>query len=228
MSSTNTNANASIWQALARPFPDDATKSKPLGKGQQARYITARTVMNRLDEVLGPENWTAEYTPFGAPGSVLCRLVVLLPDGAKAVKCDVGQPGDGEDDKSAVSDALKRAAVQLGVGRYLYNDGMPRFYGGGEADPASEPAAAMEPAAEPPPHKHLTHAQPPTTGRGLWTFANGANAVKWFQALGSSWRYPPRIVDWTPEQVAAALHEYHAKQTPAVNGQAVGRWGGGR
>jgi hypothetical protein len=56
-------------------------------------------------------------------GSVVCRLRVRLGD-EWLTKVDVGgpseQPDDGDRRKAAVSDALKRAAVKFGVGRYLY------------------------------------------------------------------------------------------------------------
>lgn len=97
--------------------------------GRTLDYVTARTVMNRLDTVLGPENWVDEYTP--GEHSVACRLTITLPDGSKLTKCDAGgyagMADEGDDDKSGYSDAFKRAAVKFGVGRHLYGDGVP-FY----------------------------------------------------------------------------------------------------
>jgi hypothetical protein len=86
--------------------------------------------MNRLDDVLGPENWWARFRMVAAE-SVLCYLTVRLPDGTKVTKSDVGgcagMSDPGDDDKSAASDGLKRAAVHFGVGRYLYGDGVPSY-----------------------------------------------------------------------------------------------------
>jgi hypothetical protein len=45
-----------LFKALAAPFAKGEVKSRPQG-GTRLSYITARSVMNRLDEVLGPENW---------------------------------------------------------------------------------------------------------------------------------------------------------------------------
>ncbi len=116
-----------LFNDLSEPFPRSEIKILPKGKGLQ--YVTARTVMNRLDAVLGPENWWDEYVP-GAD-SVLCRLTVLLPDGRHLTKSDAGgyagMADAGDDDKSGYSDAFKRAAVKFGVGRHLYNDGIPTF-----------------------------------------------------------------------------------------------------
>jgi len=117
-----------IFADLIAPFAKDEVKTRPQG-GRQLSYVTARTVMNRLDDVLGPENWWDEYHP--QENSVLCRLSIKLPDGSVLTKCDAGgyagMTDSGDDDKSGYSDAFKRAAVKFGVGRYLYRDGVPSF-----------------------------------------------------------------------------------------------------
>jgi hypothetical protein len=123
-----------LFTALAAPFaPEEVKVRSQAGRGLP--YITARTIMNRLDEVLGPENWWDEYVPL--EHSVICRLTVRLPDGKILTKCDAGgyagMADPGDDDKSGFADAFKRAAVKFGVGRYLYRDGVPRF-----ARPAEE------------------------------------------------------------------------------------------
>jgi hypothetical protein len=85
--------------------------------------------MNRLDNVLGPENWWDDYVP--ADHAVQCRLTIRLPDGAILTKCDAGgyagMSDSGDDGKSGYSDSFKRAAVKFGVARYLYRDGVPAF-----------------------------------------------------------------------------------------------------
>lgn len=117
-----------LFERLAAPFASDEVKvfSK---NNKQIHYTTARTVMNRLDTVLGPESWWDEYTPH--ENSVLCRLTVRLPDGSTLTKCDAGgyagMADSGDDDKSGYSDAFKRAAVKFGVARYLYRDGVPCY-----------------------------------------------------------------------------------------------------
>jgi hypothetical protein len=116
-----------IVKALSAPFDPKDVKFKPQTiQGDRAlavAYVTARGVMDRLDTVLGPENWQDDYEPL-PDGNVLCRLKVRLGD-EWVIKCDVGgqseQKDGGDRNKSAVSDALKRAAVKFGVGRYLYN-----------------------------------------------------------------------------------------------------------
>lgn len=120
-----------LIEQLARPFPVKAVKWKPQSvKGNRAMalaYIDARTVTARLDEVF-PLAWQDEYSVLDK-GSVVCRLSVRI-DGQWLTRCDVGgeseQPDEGDRTKAAFSDALKRAAVKFGVGRYLYS--LPRTW----------------------------------------------------------------------------------------------------
>ena len=106
-----------LFAALAAPFDAGELKLRPQA-GRQMPYVTARTIMNRLDEVLGPENWWDDYVPL--EHSVICRMTIRLPDGTMLTKCDAGgyaglaDPGD--DDKSGFADAFKRTAVKFGVG----------------------------------------------------------------------------------------------------------------
>src|SRR5271165_4131250 len=160
-----------LFAALAAPFDAQDLKARSQ-QGRQLHYITARTVMNRLDNVLGPENWWDEYVP--SENSVLCRLTIRLPDGSTLTKCDAGgyagMADSGDDDKSGYSDAFKRAAVKFGVGRYLYRDGIPTYAsqasrtgpGPGAADPVGP--APSDPA-------HAPRTVGPRTGRALfaWT-----------------------------------------------------------
>ncbi|HXS24458.1 MAG TPA: Rad52/Rad22 family DNA repair protein [Gemmatimonadales bacterium] len=117
-----------LFAALAAPFEPEEVKVRSQS-GRQLNYVTARTIMNRLDNVLGPENWWDEYVPNA--NSVLCRLSIRLPDGSVLTKCDAGgyagMADSGDDDKSGYSDSFKRAAVKFGVARYLYRDGVPKF-----------------------------------------------------------------------------------------------------
>lgn len=81
-------------------------------------YVTARAIMDRLDEVVGPENWKAEYS-FVSDKGVICRLSIKC--GTEWVtKEDGAEQTDVESFKGGISGALKRAAVLWGIGRYLY------------------------------------------------------------------------------------------------------------
>src|SRR5438067_4899713 len=115
-----------ITESLSAPFEAKDVKFKPqMVKNNRAlamAYIDARLIQDRLDEVLGVENWQDKYDIL-PDGSVMCRLRVKLGD-HWITKSDVGspseQPDSGDRLKAAFSDALKRAAVKFGIGRYLY------------------------------------------------------------------------------------------------------------
>lgn len=117
-----------IFAALVAPFAKEEVKTRSQA-GRQFSYVTARVVMNRLDEVLGAENWWDSYLPL--EHSILCTLTIRLPDGREISKQDAGGHAGmtdmGDDEKSGFSDAFKRAAVKFGVGRYLYRDGVPSY-----------------------------------------------------------------------------------------------------
>ncbi len=123
MSTTDATA---ITAALAMPFEPSAVKFKPQAvKGNRAMavaYVDCRMVQDRLDEVLGVENWQDEYTLL-PDGSVVCKLQLKIGEHWIS-KMDVGspseQPDGGDRLKAAFSDSLKRAAVKYGIARYLY------------------------------------------------------------------------------------------------------------
>jgi hypothetical protein len=130
---------ASLAEALPhlrRPPTAEAVRFKiqtvVSDSAQVAPYLDARLVFDRLDLVCG-ERWAAEFEPLPKPLrsravdrngevrlppiDVRCRLRLF-----EATRQDVGA---GEDPKAAFSDAIKRAAVQFGIGRALYALGAP-------------------------------------------------------------------------------------------------------
>lgn len=110
-----------VMDALGGPFPDDEVEFLPRGfyngKARALAYIDARSVMRRLDAVVGPANWSFDFDVLSPDGKMVKGKLTVLG----VTKCDAGE-GDTEDEvlKSAVSDALKRCAVHFGIGRYLY------------------------------------------------------------------------------------------------------------
>ena len=81
-------------------------------------YVANRAVQARLDEVCGPENWRNEYEK--APdGGVMCGLSIRVLD-EWVTKWDGAENTDIEAVKGGLSNSMKRAAVQWGIGRYLY------------------------------------------------------------------------------------------------------------
>ena len=116
--------NQNTFTKLAAPFnPSDlewragATNE---GKTQALAlaYITSRAVMDRLDEVVSPENWCDEYQP-GPDGGLICGLSLRVNE-EWVTKWDGAENTQFEEVKGGLSGAFKRAAVKWGIGRYLY------------------------------------------------------------------------------------------------------------
>jgi len=117
-----------VSERLAAPFPVDEVEWRPSGKagaGQRTSlvaYVDARTIQNRLDDVVGVGGWSFDWTPVVVAGNeVQAAKGTLTILGVS--KSDVGTASNWEASKGAVSDALKRAAVMFSCGRYLY--GLP-------------------------------------------------------------------------------------------------------
>ncbi|GGJ70379.1 Rad52/Rad22 family DNA repair protein [Deinococcus aquiradiocola] len=118
-----------VVRRLRRPFPPATLRWKLQTRPQEGTdpfatvvvYVDVRTVAAHLDDVV-PGQWSTEYVlppvTVGWP-AVECRLTVC-----GVTRSDVGtvEPGarPGSDTKDLYSDALKRAAVQYGVGAFLY------------------------------------------------------------------------------------------------------------
>lgn len=117
-----------FYRALLRPFPvarlhwrlgaTDAKRNDGIPtKGVPLAYIDARDVMHRLDEVAGPFGW--QTTMQEVAGTCAVSLAVLV-DGVWITRTDTAGQTDVEGEKGAASTALRRAAAQFGIGRYLY------------------------------------------------------------------------------------------------------------
>jgi hypothetical protein len=101
------------------------TTSKDGKNGLAAAYVDARAVADRLNEVLGIDGWQDKYELMH-DGNMICHLSIWSEEKKMWItRCDVGDEGQAPDKgtkaKSACSNALKRAAVKFGVGRYLYD-----------------------------------------------------------------------------------------------------------
>lgn len=123
-----------LWDMLAEPFNPSCIEWLPkvvradektlnergygMGKGLALCYIDARSVMARLDEVVGPEGWQDSYRWEG--NRTICRLAILV-NGNWIAKEDGSGDSQVEAEKGGISGAFKRAAVKWGIGRYLYD-----------------------------------------------------------------------------------------------------------
>lgn len=113
-----------LTEKLQAPFhPDDiewrvgATNSDK-SKGLALAYVTNRAIQNRLDELFGPFGWKNEFREW-KDKSQLCGISIKHGD-EWITKWDGADDSNMEATKGGLSDAMKRAAYQWGIGRYLY------------------------------------------------------------------------------------------------------------
>lgn len=147
------SAQASVWQRLAAPIAPEQIKWRQDGKpitrdgGYVARfvcYVEAGTVRERLDAVV-PGEWDLALTLLpimesaDGPERIYAFQAKLTILGIS--REDVGQ---GDDYKSAATDAFKRAAVRCGIAHELY-DFEPNWV---RVDSDSKFAKALENPAE--------------------------------------------------------------------------------
>lgn len=108
------------WHKLAEPFQVGLVQwrvealSKDKHQALVVPYVDVAAVLERLDTVVGIEGWQDQYEVISSetkPIAVKCRLSIL-----EISKEDVGE---GQGFKAAFADALRRAALKFGIGRYL-------------------------------------------------------------------------------------------------------------
>lgn len=156
MSVLNLKLDSWTYARLSEPFALSELRyrtafSPPRGGGvaQVLAYVDARSVAERLNQVVGTENWNDSYLPISLQETVeqdvseSGRFVtkysrdlsphstITFPRYHEGViasltvlgvtKSDVGSISFSDPLKGAVSDALKRVAVKFGIGSYLYD-----------------------------------------------------------------------------------------------------------
>ncbi|WP_312329648.1 Rad52/Rad22 family DNA repair protein [Atlantibacter hermannii] len=115
-------------ELLDAPFPaeDIEWRIQQAGKSGEKiwakvlAYVTNRAIMKRLDEVCGKAGWRNEYRDIPNNGGVECGISIKV-EGEWITKWDAAENTQVEAVKGGRSGAMKRAAVQWGIGRYLYN-----------------------------------------------------------------------------------------------------------
>lgn len=127
--------NETLTKQLSAPFADSEIEWRVMRCGKTAKgvwaiivpYVQSRAIMNRLDEVVGISNWKDSYEslPLDNKQGCLCQLSLRIED-EWITKTDGADYTNIEATKGGISDALKRAAVKFGIGRYLYS--MPEFW----------------------------------------------------------------------------------------------------
>ena len=122
-----------IWETdvlknkLREPTPKDRVKFRVGRKSMDNKsahmlaYVDARYVQDRLDDIMGAENWSNSYRMIN--DVLFCDITITFPSGEIVTKSDCGTESNVEKQKGQSSDAFKRAAVMLGIGRDLYDVG---------------------------------------------------------------------------------------------------------
>lgn len=119
---TDKNINK-VLEALRRPFVDEEVNWRVQqisrnGSAMLLCYVDARAEFNRLDTVLGPHNW---QTNLNVNGNKNLAGVGININGNWVWKWDGAGDTAIEAQKGGISDAIKRACVQWGMARHLYD-----------------------------------------------------------------------------------------------------------
>lgn len=123
-----------MYQQFYEPFPEEVERSLKKG-GASLTYIPVSEVITRLNKTLGVAGWSTRICSCERdaldPDFVVAHVELVVEiDGQRVTKDGIGgqkikrtKNGDivdlGDEMKGAVSDALKKAAQQLGIGLYL-------------------------------------------------------------------------------------------------------------
>lgn len=113
--------------ALSAPFQSadiewriSATNSAKTS-GLAVPYVTNRAIQTRLDSTVGIDGWHNDFVPWKGESAQLCGISIYFPSQeAWITKWDGADDSDIESVKGGLSDSMKRAAVEWGIGRYLY------------------------------------------------------------------------------------------------------------
>lgn len=116
-----------LRQALAAPFSNAdiewrvSATTQDKSKGLAVPYVTNRAIQNRLDGTVGIDGWQNEFRPWKDGKAQLCGISIYFHEQKQwLTKWDGADDSDFESVKGGLSDSMKRAAVEWGVGRYLY------------------------------------------------------------------------------------------------------------
>ena len=115
---------AQIATELEAPFSEKDLKHRPGRAGMTFTYVDARAAAQRLTDVLTIGGWQFKIKVADPIRGVVKGKLKILVEGVWLTHEDAGYPNSAQDDeplKSAASDALRRCAAQVGVGRSLYS-----------------------------------------------------------------------------------------------------------
>ena len=125
-----------LQEALSAPFQNadiewrvSATNHEKTN-GLAVPYVTNRAIQTRLDDTVGIDGWHNDFVPWKGDKAQLCGISIYLPELKDwLTKWDGSDDTDIECVKGGLSDSMKRAAVEWGIGRYLYGMTPPLWVG---------------------------------------------------------------------------------------------------
>lgn len=164
--------NNELYLALSDPFPVEMERTVSKS-GRSLTYLPIAEVINKLNRVIGVGNWSSEVVHIGRdtldPDWVIAhvRVTISVPNGKdeprtfahydgvggqQVKRKKTGEIVDlGDEFKGAVSDALKKALQQVGLGLYLARTE--------DAIYADEAYETLAPAPAPAPEKQAPKAK---------------------------------------------------------------------
>jgi hypothetical protein len=130
---------AELYEKLTKPFPAEALTSDT-SRGFALTSIKAQYVVERLNKVFGADGWEAKpqvlfndkESGCGVQLSLVARYPGLLPIARHVISGSKAKKDPGDLLKSAMTDALCKAASHLGIGNEVYK--------GNVKPPGSSPA----------------------------------------------------------------------------------------
>jgi hypothetical protein len=238
-----------FFRELLAPFDPSELSEMPAPGGQRTlTYIDKRALENRLDSVCSPHRWYCDYKE--TREGFMCKLTIACPaetpgewdfvtksDGAGREEMGVTNRQTGEFEitvndkqKSAFTNAFRRAAQDAwGIGRYLYEKGIPSFLDP-NATSAPPPVAFQAPAAasaaqsaleadrtrsQPPAAPQKPQPAPPSPIGPFRLPKHGRQAFPWMKEMeaafetrlfdymereGENRGYGKKFSDWTEQQ----------------------------
>lgn len=112
-----------LLSQLAQPFKPEHITWKP-GHTKESKcmamaYADLRAYQERLDEVCGLD-WSVRYLPW-SDSRIICELTIGGVTRSSTGEMDAQDQKNGMGGTVAEAQAMKRAAAQFGLGRYLYD-----------------------------------------------------------------------------------------------------------
>jgi hypothetical protein len=123
-----------VLEQLNQPFDMREIQIRPgavSADGSRAlalAYADWRAYADRLDAVVGPENWSIRLVPWG-DHRLIAELTIF---GITKAATGEGNPHDENAGTIAEAQAKKRACAEFGLGRYFYH--LPKVWGSGSGD----------------------------------------------------------------------------------------------